>query len=257
MLFHKEGLPEEGELVWCTVTSVQYHSVFCNMDEYGKTGMIHISEVSPGRIRNIRDFVKEGKKIVCKVLRINKEKEQIDLSLRRVAESQRREKVNWIKQEQKAEKLIEQFSKKINRDFKELYQEIFIKISKKYDSLTSCFSEVVAGNVTLENLGVNPDIAKELTEILKQRIKPEEVSIGGVLEMVTYVGNGVEVVKQALKKAQVNNQVKMRYDGAGKYTIRVTETDYKKAESILKEATQKAIDFFEKYGEIEFKRVEA
>ena len=84
MLLKKEGFPEEDELVMCTVTQVQFHSVFVTLDEYDKGGMIHISEVSPGRIRNIRDFVREGKKIVCKVLRVNEEKGHIDLSLRRV-----------------------------------------------------------------------------------------------------------------------------------------------------------------------------
>ena len=67
MLYKKQGFPEEGELVFCTVSNVQHHSVFCQLEGYGKTGMIHISEVSPGRIRNIRDFVSEGKKIVCKI----------------------------------------------------------------------------------------------------------------------------------------------------------------------------------------------
>src|SRR3989338_5359313 len=81
MLLKKEGFPEEDELVMCTVTQVQFHSVFVILDEYDKGGMIHISEVSPGRIRNIRDFVREGKKVVCKVLRVNKEKGHIDLSL--------------------------------------------------------------------------------------------------------------------------------------------------------------------------------
>ena len=53
-----------------TVTKIEYHSVFVELDEYGKTALIHISEISPGRIRNIRDFVKvEDKKIVCKVLK--------------------------------------------------------------------------------------------------------------------------------------------------------------------------------------------
>ena len=257
MLFHKEGLPEDGELVWCTVTSVQYHSVFVTMDEYGKTGMIHISEVSPGRIRNIRDFVREGKKIVCKVLRINKEKEQVDLSLRRVTETQKREKINLVKHERKSEKMIEQFAKKTNQNFKELYQDVFSKVSKRYDSLTSCFSDVVAGNTTLEKLGVNSKIAKELTFVLEQRIKPEEVVIGGVLQMTTYEPNGVELVKEALKKASVNGQVKIKYTGAGKYAVSVISSDYKKAEAILKEATTKAIDFFGKHGKIEFKRAEA
>ena len=89
MLFKKQGFPEEGELVLCTVTSVQFHSVFVDIDEYGKGGMIHISEVSPGRIRNIRDFVREGKVIVCKVLKIHPDRGHIDLSLRRVSQAQR------------------------------------------------------------------------------------------------------------------------------------------------------------------------
>jgi len=48
---------------------------FClvNLEEYeSKSGMIHISEVSAGRIKNIREFVAEGKFIVCKVLSINR-----------------------------------------------------------------------------------------------------------------------------------------------------------------------------------------
>src|SRR3989338_3106883 len=107
MLLEKKGFPAEEELVLCTVTNVQFHSVFVTLDEYNsRTGMIHISEVAPGRIRNIRDFVIEGKKVVCKVLRINQEKGHIDLSLRRVNESQKQLKLNEIKQEQFAENIL-------------------------------------------------------------------------------------------------------------------------------------------------------
>jgi translation initiation factor 2 subunit 1 len=75
MFYKKEGFPEEDELVICTVAEIQYHSIFVTVDEYDNiSGMIHISEIAPGRIRNIRDYVKEGKVIVCKVLRINTEK---------------------------------------------------------------------------------------------------------------------------------------------------------------------------------------
>ena len=66
MLLKKEGFPEEEELVLCTVLSVYHHSVFVKLDEYDKKGLIHISEVSPGRIRNIRDYVVEGKKLYVK-----------------------------------------------------------------------------------------------------------------------------------------------------------------------------------------------
>ena len=46
----QEKRKKEGKLSLCTVTKIHFHSVFVNMDEYGRTGLIHISEVSPGRI---------------------------------------------------------------------------------------------------------------------------------------------------------------------------------------------------------------
>ena len=86
--------------------------------------MIHISEISPGRIRNIRDYVKEGKKIVCTVLRIHKDKGHIDLSLRRVNENQRRQKNSQIKQEMLAEKIVENVARKMKEDPIKLYDTI-------------------------------------------------------------------------------------------------------------------------------------
>ena len=50
MLYKRQGFPEESELVLCTVTKVQYDSVFVNLNEYGKLGVIHISEISPRQL---------------------------------------------------------------------------------------------------------------------------------------------------------------------------------------------------------------
>ncbi len=98
----KQGFPEENEIVLCTVKKILPHGIFVSLDEYkSQEGLIHISEISPGRVRNIRDFVKEGKRIVCKILRVNKEKNHIDLSLRRVNQAQRINKNTEHKQEQK------------------------------------------------------------------------------------------------------------------------------------------------------------
>src|SRR3989338_7972247 len=161
MLLKKEGFPEEDELVMCTVTKVQFHSVFVTLDEYDKGGMIHISEVSPGRIRNIRDFVREGKKIVCKVLRVNEEKGHIDLSLRRVTETQKRSKVDELKQEQKAEKILEFVAKDLNMDIKKLYSTINENISKKYASLNEFFEKVVSDNSIIKDSGLDAKAAKK------------------------------------------------------------------------------------------------
>ena len=177
MLLKKKGFPEEDELVMCTVTKVQFHSVFVNLDEYGSSGMIHISEVSPGRIRNIRDFVKEGKKVVCKVLRVNHERGHIDLSLRRVTETQKRKKVDETKQEQKAEKILELVAKDLSLDVKKLFDDITSNISEKYASLHEFFQQVVTDSNAIKDAGIDAKTAKKLEEDVKSRIKEAIVKI--------------------------------------------------------------------------------
>ena len=260
MLLTKKGFPEEDELIMCTVTKVQFHSVFANLDEYGKSGMIHISEVSPGRIRNIRDFVKEGKKVVCKVLRINTERGHIDLSLRRVTETQRRNKVDEIKQEQKAEKVIEFVAKDLKADVKDLFDKISNNVSKKYPSLYEFFQQVVVSDEAIKDADIDSKTAKKLEEAIKSRIKEVSVKIEGKLKLTSFASNGVEVVKEALKKAEnaAKESISIKYLGAGSYNVVINAKDYKEAEKVLKEASEKAIEYVKKNdGGGEFIRVEA
>jgi len=260
MLLQKKGFPEEDELVMCTVTKVQFHSVFTSMDEYGKSGMIHISEVSPGRIRNIRDFVKEGKKIVCKVLRINMERGHIDLSLRRVTETQKRKKVDEIKQEQKAEKILEFISKDLKVDVKKLFIDVSDNISKKYDSLYDFFQQVVADSNAIKDAGVDAKTGKKLEEAIKSRIKEVKVKIESKLKLTSFAADGVEVVKEALKRAEEvgKEDILIKYLGAGSYNVTVNCKDYKEAEKILETASEKALEYIRKNdGEGELIRVKA
>jgi translation initiation factor 2 subunit 1 len=256
MLLIKEGFPETDSLVLCSVTSIQYHSVFVHIDEFNKTGLIHISEISPGRIRNIRDFVVEGKKIVCKVLKVDEKTGHIDLSLRRVNENQKRTKINEIKQEQKAEKIIEHVAKHNKLDTKELYVKLTDKIFKKYEDLKSCFKDVVKEEDLLEKLGIEKEISSQLVEIIKIRFKEEDVVIGGSLKLQTYEPNGVETIKNILLEVEkIDKSVTVFYQGGGSYSLSVKSNNYKDAEKTLQKCIEKAIALIEKgLGKGEFIR---
>ncbi|HJN56440.1 MAG: translation initiation factor IF-2 subunit alpha [Candidatus Woesearchaeota archaeon] len=259
MLLKKEGFPEEDELAICTVTKVQFHSVFANLDEYGKGGMIHISEVSPGRIRNIRDFVKEGKKVVCKVLRINTDRGHIDLSLRRVTEGQKRNKIDELKQEQKAEKILEFVAKDLKIDVKKLFYDITKNISEKYASLYGFFQQVVVDSAAIKDAGVEEKTAEKIVEAVKSRIKEASIKIEGKLKLTSFASNGIDIIKEALKKAEEigKKSISIKYLGAGSYNIIINAKEYKDAEKLLKEASEKAIEHVMEYdGEGEFTRVE-
>ncbi|MFC1753532.1 translation initiation factor IF-2 subunit alpha [Thermoproteota archaeon] len=259
MLALKEGLPEEGELVICTVTKIYPTSVFVEMDEYEKQGMIHISEISPGRIRNIHDYVKEGKKVVCKILRLDMQRGHVDLSLRRVSESQRRGKVNELKQEQTAEKIVEFVAKKLKTELRPLYEQIASKVFEKYPGLYPCFEEAVTDKTALKKAGISDKIAKELQELIEQRIKPPEIELKGILSLKSYASDGVDKVKESLKAAQsATKDAKIAYLGGGNFSISVISDNYKDAEKALQNAVDAAVDKIKKAdGEGTFEKIES
>lgn len=257
MLLKKQGLPPDEELVLCTVTGINPHSVFCTLDEYGgRTGMIHISEIAPGRIRNIREFVQEGKKVVCKVLQTNQEKGHIDLSLRRVNEMQKRNKLNQIKQEQLAEKIVEYAARQQGDSVLSVYNKLSEKILPKYGTLFAAFEQVSRDELNLETL-VDKKIAKSLTDAIKARIKPPKVNINGNLKLTTYSSRGIEDIKEALSFA-VKSGIDVHYLGAGTYRLSVEAPDYKEAEKKLKTGLDAVIDFCDKKDiQHEWQRAEA
>ena len=234
----KKGFPEEGDCVFCTVTNVQYNSVFVTLDEYEKkSGMIHISEVSPGRIRNINDYVKEGKVIICKVLRINKERGHIDLSLRRVNESQRRAKVEERKQEGIAQNIIKSFAKNIDAPVDDLSKKISFATQKEFDSVYLAFEEVVESGFDLTSLGLDEQLISQLVPFIKERIKPKEVFIEAEITLTSYEPNGVEIINTIMKSLLVldNNKVKFIFLGGGRFKVEITAPDYKEAEGFVSE----------------------
>ncbi|MCB9359403.1 S1 RNA-binding domain-containing protein [Candidatus Woesearchaeota archaeon] len=252
MLFRKTGFPEDGELVLCTITKVQPNSVFVSLDEYGKGGMIHISEISPGRIRNIRDFVKEGKKVVCVILKINEERGHIDLSLRRVNEAQKKKKVEYIKQLQKAEKIVEFVAKQHKLQTEKYFKEILDKISKDYDDLVAFFNDIVNADVKAKDYGI--DNAEQLEEVVKQRIKPPEVMIEGNFTVQIYAEDGLDVIKKAF--SNLDSNLKTSYLGGGKYHISIVAPTYKEAEEILDPAKDNITRVLEEnHAIVEYKRI--
>ncbi|MFH0949364.1 MAG: S1 RNA-binding domain-containing protein [Candidatus Aenigmatarchaeota archaeon] len=99
-MIKKKGMPRVDEFVICKIADVNPNSVFVNLEEYGKEGMVHISEVSRGWIRDIRQHVKQGQLVVGKVIRISGD--NISLSLKRVHDNQKNEKIKEYGLEKKS-----------------------------------------------------------------------------------------------------------------------------------------------------------
>lgn len=238
MFYKKPGIPEVGDIVICTVKKIQFHSVFVELDEYqNKEAMLHISEVSPGRIRNIRDYVKEGKRIICKVLKIHSDRGHIDVSLRRVNKSQEMSKKEESKQEQKSEKILEFIGKKTNQSLEKIYKEFGENIINLHGGLSYGMQAYLQDNNLIKELKLPKKTEEIFIETIKEKIKIPEVKININLELSCSSSDGINVIKKILKKIQKKN-MEIQYIGAPKYNIIITSDDIRKAEEEFQETKE-------------------
>ena len=246
----REGWPEQGELVVCTVDQVVDFGAFVILDEYAnKRGLIHISEVASGWIKYIRDHVREGQKIVCKVLNVDPSRHHIDLSLKDVNEHQRRDKIQAWKADQKAWKWL-QMAYEGDEDH---LAEVTGALVNGYESLYMALEDaVVSGIDSLAEAGLSPEDASKVLAISQENVKIPYVEITGYVDLTSPAPDGVEQIKKALKKAARPKEddvtLDVRYVGAPRYRIHVTAPDHKLAEAELRKAAQAAIKFIVNQG---------
>jgi translation initiation factor 2 subunit 1 len=247
MVLRKKDYPEIGEYVIATAVKLQEHGVYVNLDEFEKNGYIPIGEIASTWVKNIKDFVKEGQKLVLKVIRIDDKKGHIDLSLRKVTEREKKDKrIQW-KKSKRAEKLLEGAAKSLNKDYAEAVKSVGIPLEDYFGDLYAALEAVTTkGPDALKPAGMPESWAKVLYETAKDHIETPAVQVTGIIQLNSPKPRGVEDIKRALlegKKVTPKNggKVEITYLGAPRYRVVVTAKDYKIAEEIMKETADTII----------------
>ncbi|MFA6461118.1 MAG: S1 RNA-binding domain-containing protein [Candidatus Woesearchaeota archaeon] len=256
MLYSRTSTPEVEEIVLCKVTKLYPNSVFVDLQEYpGKVGVVYISEVAPGRIRNLRDYVDLDRQIVCKVIRVDSSTGNIDLSLRRVNSTQRMDKLEEIKQELKAETLFKGVCEKTKKPLQETYNQVSKKMFVEYSHMYLCFRDVASGNANLEKMGVEKDFAKELTSVIVDKFKAPKIYINGDITLKSYASEGVEKIKSTLIAIKnISSSISITYLGGGKYKFVIEDVEYKPAEKNLVKIEDILEKFKDKVSEFTLQR---
>jgi len=222
---------EEGEIVLCTVDKIERTLVFVNIEGNGQ-GSIILSEIAPGRIRNLRDYVVPKKKIVCKILRMLNG--NVDLSLRRVSQKEKKE----LLEENKQEKSYKSVLKSVLKDKSE---EIVNKITEK-EKLYGFLQEAKENPIILEKL-VGKSNTEKILEIISKE-KQKKAVLKKEITLTTKEPNGIETIKTILKE---NPEINITYISAGKYLLKVEDKDIKKADTRLKNFLKEIEDKSKKF----------
>jgi len=260
-MYKKVGLPNIDELAICTITRVNPHACFVELDEYDKLeGMIHTSEMDRRWVRNMKVYLKIGRQLVCKVMDVNEENKHINLSIRRVGEGQRRFKLQRWKNEKKADDLLQYFAKQNKIGIEDVYKKFGNDIIEKYDYIYPFFLEVAKlGEDTLSEFKIESKLAHNLFALIQQRIKIPETEIRGTLKMYSNKGDGLLMIKRAVSDAEnfaEKNDVKLIIDylGTPRYKLRVICEDKKHAEKITEEIIERISSTLGGKANVSFKK---
>ncbi len=124
-----------GEVVEGTVTGITNFGAFVQLAK-GKTGLVHISEISDDYVEKVSDYLKKNEKVKVKVLSVNKEG-KISLSIRQAKpKTANPVEVDWGKTDERQKYLS--FEDKLSNFMKES--------SERQDQLKSRESRKGYGN---------------------------------------------------------------------------------------------------------------
>ncbi|MCY3411455.1 MAG: S1 RNA-binding domain-containing protein [Candidatus Heimdallarchaeota archaeon] len=197
-------LPQKHDLIIGVVHNITKHGVYVKLKEYENVeGYVHVSEITGAWVRNIRNFVRQDQQIVGRVLRVNPSTNQIDLSIKRVSESLKKDKIAEYKKQNSALALINIISERTKMsidEIRDLLEEPFIN---EFGNLYNGFEELAySGLEVIDFLDIDPKLAKEIHEIAEMSIQVSTVMITADLGIRSFASNGVEQIKKFLKVAE-------------------------------------------------------
>ncbi len=241
------GAPDEGALVVCTVTEVKQNGAYVDLDEFpGIRGFIFIGEVASGWIKNIRGFVRDGQRLICKVLRVRRDGESLELSLKSVSEERRRARLQQWKNEQRANQLMKVLGEKASWD-EEKTATTIRELSEAFETLYSAFEEAALHPNSIVDAGFEGDWIADFIEIAVENIIPPFVEIRGTFSLTVEHKEGIEIIRTGLLAAEgfSDNETEVEvfcyYDGAPSYRIELKAPDFKTGEEVWDNATKSCI----------------
>jgi len=240
-LVRRKGMPEWGEFVLCTVHRITPYAAWCKLDEYpGVEGMIHVSEVSGKWVHDIREFVKPNKQYVAKIVRIDYQKNHVNLSLKRVSKFDEKEKMNAFRREQRAEKILEQAAKELGKNLDQAYEEVGFLLQEKFGELFVALEEARKSKEELIKKGIPEQWADIIAKIVEKAFKEKEVAIKAELELRSYAEDGINRIKETLLELEKTG-AEVKYISAPKYRVELIGKDPKLTEKKLVESLEAAI----------------
>ena len=220
---------QEGDIVIGKVKDVTNTITSVELED-GSQATIVSSEIAPGRIKHMRQFVVPNKTIVCKVLEVSGNR--ISLSLRRVNSKEKKEVMQKFKQKQA---ITVAFNQILGKNA----QKVQEKILKDFESLPS-FIDAIREDKKIALKYIDEEKLVAVQKVADKKKKSH--SLNYIIDIACLENDGVNRIKEIFNLKNKNSN--LTYITAGKFKLSLVVEDFKQGKKemaqILEEIEKKS-----------------
>lgn len=290
--FHRNEYPVPGELVIAKNVKITELGVYVNLLEYGNLeGLVVIGELSRKRLRNIHKLIRINKIEVLSVLKVDKNKGYIDLSRKKVIDSDFNETYRFYTKNKIGHNIIVSVASRMNEDPLKYYEEWAWDKAETYKSLFDYFGYILdAYNLTqgtvqekvlnesdeennseesteietnkkpkynLDDLlsGIPTNLHSLLIEQISIKYNIQKVKIRADVDLTCHGPEGINAIREALKVADNTEEIEITLIKPPTYSIALFSDNIQKGKDQLKDALKQIKNKFETFKGTQFEEV--
>jgi translation initiation factor 2 subunit 1 len=229
-----EETPKIGSLVIAQVSKITQFGAYCRLPEYNNLEVfMPIREVSSGWIKNIREFIHEGQTLVCKVVMFDKDRNTIDVSLKKVTPKETKVKIGVYNLEKRLAALLQQAIKQSGLQEK---GEIGNTLHIEFGTYANLFQNATDNTEQFKKLDIPKKLKEEIQKAIEANRKEKRHNVSYIATITTYnTESGATELRSLLGDARAAG-VDVSYISAPKYRFISDGKDYVEAEAKIKKA---------------------
>ncbi|MCW6159972.1 MAG: S1 RNA-binding domain-containing protein [Candidatus Micrarchaeales archaeon] len=239
MVQEEKKVPLVGELVIAQISKIMPFGAYCRLPEYSNLEVfLPIKEVSSGWIKNIHEFIHEGQNVVCKVVFYDRERQTIDVSIKKVTPQDAKQKINTFNLEKRLDALFAQAVKAsgLGQQKAELANAALVE----FNTYTNLMRNAAEQTKEFDASKLPKKLKDALQKLIETSKKKKKYEVSYIMKISTFNTKSGATELRGIFSAMADKGVRVNYVSAPKYHLEAEGTDYADAEAKIQAAVDAA-----------------
>lgn len=196
---YESDLPRVNDLVIAEVVSMSSTGAECCLLEYNNVdAYLSIGEWSRKRIKNPQSFVRVHSRHVLQVVRVDNEKNYIDVSRKNVTPSETEQHLSHFKKSSMVHNILQRVSQESETELLELYTNFCWPLYRQDAHPLDQFSQFVKQPSTLDLSQLSEKASNVFSRLVKHRLYVPPARVEGKVKVMCHGVAGIDGIKHAL-----------------------------------------------------------